>query len=101
MTDWERILEPYERCIGVRILGKPFEVPENNLLLRGFQYLEPERVPQGDFCWNGECRNCACTLRRGGIEREVLACETVAEEGDELTALSPQVRQILAALLRK
>jgi len=100
MTDWANILEPYEKLLQVRILGKSFRVPEHNLFLRCFQFLEPERVPHGDFCWNAECRNCACTLSRGGVARPVLACQTAAEEGDELTALSPQVQQVLAGVLK-
>ncbi len=99
-TRWEEILEPWSRLVTVRVLGRPFQVPENNLLLRGFQYLAPERVPYGDFCWNAQCFNCRCLLRRGGAETSVLACQTVAREGDELLEVSPEVEQVLRDVLR-
>lgn len=99
-TDWSSILEPYERLIEVKVLGRAFKVPENNLYLRCFQYLAPERVPYGDFCWNAQCFNCRCTLQRGSAQRPVLACQTVAQEGDEVLELSPQLAEVLAGVLR-
>lgn len=99
-TDWSSILEPYERLIPVAVMGKAFRVPENNLYLRCFQFLAPERVPYGDFCWNAQCFNCRMTLRRAGAERPALACQTVAEEGDEIVEISPQLADVLAAVLR-
>lgn len=99
-TDWKSILDPYEKLVEIRIRGKAFQVPENNLFLRGMQYLEPERVPYGDFCWNQQCFNCQCTLRRKGEERPVLCCQEKALEGDELTKISPQVEEVLRGVLK-
>lgn len=100
-TDWESILDPYERLVEVRILGRAFKVPEHNLFLRGLQYLEPERVPYGDFCWNAQCFNCRCTLKRDGEERAVLCCQEKVLDGDELTELSPQVEEVLRGVLQR
>jgi hypothetical protein len=99
-TDWSSILEPYGRLIVLRILGREFLVPENNLFMRCFQFLAPERVPYGDFCWNAQCFNCRCTLKRAGAESSILTCQTYVEEGDELTEISPQVADVLAAVLK-
>jgi hypothetical protein len=52
MTDF---YEPYERLIRIVVLGRVFEVPENNLLLRQMQFVS-EDIGMGRYCWNGECR---------------------------------------------
>ncbi len=89
------IYEPYERLVLIRVLGRDASVPENNLLLRCFQYLEPAAVPYGDFCWNGDCLNCRISLRRDGQTQDALACQTVVREGDEVLALSPELRRVM------
>ena len=33
---------PYERLVRITILGRTFDVPEKNMLLRCFQYLSPK-----------------------------------------------------------
>jgi NADH dehydrogenase/NADH:ubiquinone oxidoreductase subunit G len=93
MTD--DLFDPYERLVRVRYLGRELAVPENNLLLRCFQFLEPEEVPYGDFCWNGDCRNCRLVLVRAGKTHEALACQTRVEEGDEILEAGPEVRKVL------
>ncbi len=40
-------LEEFTKLIPVRILGREFEVPENNTILRGLQYLEMEGISDG------------------------------------------------------
>ena len=94
------LYEPYERLVTLRYLGKELRVPENNLLLRCFQFTAPEDVPYGDFCWNGDCHNCALTLLRGGERIEALACQTPVAEGDEIVEAGPELRRTLAALER-
>lgn len=91
----EDLFDPYDRLVMVRYLGHELRVPENNLLLRCFQFLEPEEVPYGDFCWNGDCRNCRLVLVRGGKQYEALACQTRVEEGDEILEAGPEVRKVL------
>lgn len=89
--DLRDIFEPFEKLVKIDIEGKTFEVPENNTLLRGFQYLSIETVSYGDFCWNGECLNCQVWLRNGDKEKAVLACRTNAAEGMEIVRMSAEI----------
>jgi NADH dehydrogenase/NADH:ubiquinone oxidoreductase subunit G len=89
--DLRDIFEPFEKLVKIDIGGKTFEVPENNTLLRGFQYLSIETVSYGDFCWNGECLNCQVWLKNGDKEKAVLACRTIAAEGMEIVRMSPEI----------
>src|SRR5260370_7212235 len=52
---------PYEKLVDITILGKKFQVPERNSLLRCFQFISPETVPYGRFCWNQDCQYCPVT----------------------------------------
>ncbi len=49
---------PYERLVKIKLLKKTVEVPEKNSLLRCFQFLSPETIPYGRFCWNQDCQYC-------------------------------------------
>ena len=86
--DHLEIFEPYERLVKIRILGLEREVPENNSLLRGLQFLDMESISYGDFCWNGECLNCQVWLKNGEKEKAVIACRTSVEEGMEIVRMS-------------
>lgn len=74
------IFQPYDRLIEIDILGTKYMVPENNSLLRCFQFLAMENISYGDFCWNGECLNCQVWLRIGEKEKAVMACRTMVEQ---------------------
>jgi hypothetical protein len=91
IEDLRDIFEPFERLVEIDVLGNKREVPENNTLLRGFQYLAIESVSYGDFCWNGECLNCQVWLKNGDKEKPVLACRTVVEEGMEIVKMSREI----------
>lgn len=82
------IFEPFERLVKVNICGVEREVPENNSILRGLQYLDMEIVSYGDYCWNGECLNCQVWLKNGEKEKAVMACRTNVEEGMEIVRMS-------------
>ena len=88
------LFDPYERLVGIRILGRAVEVPERNRLLRCFQFLSLESISMGDFCWNGDCTNCQVWYQdpAGGPERTALACRLDVREGMSITRLSPYVR---------
>jgi hypothetical protein len=60
MTD---LYEPYEKLIRIVILGRVFEVPENNVLLRQMQFVAPD-IGSGKYCWNAECRYCEIDYQR-------------------------------------
>lgn len=76
------LYEPYSRLIPIFYKGKEYRVPENNTLLRALQYLNSE-VAYGNFCWNGDCRNCQIIIRRDADSQEVtaLACLTKVVPG--------------------
>lgn len=90
--DHPEIFEPYDRLIKIRILDVEREVPENNSLLRGLQFLDMEAISYGDFCWNGECLNCQVWIKNGDKEKAVIACRTNVEEGMEIVRLSEGMR---------
>ena len=92
MTENPEIFEPYEKLIEIEILGDAREVPENNTLLRCFQFLNLETVSMGDFCWNGDCANCQVWIAGGGAEKPVLACRTKVEEGMRIIRLSDEIQ---------
>ena len=86
------LLDPYERLVSIEVLGKRVEVPENNRLLRCFQYLSLKTISYGDFCWNGECTNCQVWYHVEGqtedLDRPALACRIEVAERMVITKLS-------------
>jgi hypothetical protein len=86
------LLDPYEKLIGIEILGQRVEVPENNRLLRCFQYLSLQTISYGDFCWNGECTNCQIWYHQPGQsetdDKPALSCRMLALEDMVITRLS-------------
>ena len=92
--------EPWEKLIRLVILGKVFQVPENNTLLRQLQYVA-EEVGMGRYCWNGECRYCEVHFERPGdpLEYPALACRVRGFDGMRITKLAPEVRYNLSDAL--
>lgn len=91
LEDYKDIFEPFEKLIEIEILGKKVEVPENNSLLRCFQYLSIKTVSLGDFCWNGDCANCQVWLAGKGKEKPVLTCRTIVKEGMKIVRMSKEI----------
>ncbi|HEY0462282.1 MAG TPA: 2Fe-2S iron-sulfur cluster-binding protein [Pyrinomonadaceae bacterium] len=89
--DYKDIFEPFERLVEIEICGETRLVPENNTLLRCFQFLSMETVSYGDFCWNGDCLNCQVWIKNGEKEKGVLACRTKVEEKMEVIRLTPEI----------
>ena len=91
MMDSE-LLDPYEKMVGIEILGTRVEVPENNRLLRCFQYLSMRSISYGDFCWNGDCTNCQIWYHSEGQtqadDRPALSCRMEVSEGMIITRMS-------------
>ena len=75
------VLRPYTRLIEIDIRGEKRLIPENNSLLRCFQYLSMDTISYGDFCWNGGCLNCQVWFEKDGKEKAAMACRTDAVEG--------------------
>ncbi|MBI4482250.1 MAG: (2Fe-2S)-binding protein [Acidobacteria bacterium] len=94
---------PYEKLIEVRVLGSKFLVPENNKLLRCFQYLSLLGIANGRFCWNGDCKTCQVRYRTHpqADERSALSCQVPVAEGMHITELSEELslrlRDVLAS----
>jgi len=90
------LFAPFERLVTIEVLGRRVEVPENNRLLRCFQYLSLETISYGDFCWNGDCTNCQVWCRDAGqpadAARPALACRFDVREGMVITRLSPHLK---------
>lgn len=89
------LLDPYEKFVAIEIVGHAVEVPENNRLLRCFQFLSLETISYGDFCWNGDCTNCQFWYHEAGQteahDRTALACRFDVREGIVVTRLSPHL----------
>jgi hypothetical protein len=90
MTD---VFRPYEKLVEITILGKTFLVPERNSLLRAFQFISPETVPYGRFCWNQECQYCkvSCQLADDDQSRPILSCKFLVSEGMHVTDMAPEL----------
>lgn len=90
------LFDAYEKLIEIEILGQRVSVPENNHLLRCFQFLSMKTISYGDFCWNGECTNCQIWYRRAGEDeaqdKPALACRTKVFEGMVITKLNHFVK---------
>ncbi len=94
----------YERLVEITIMGKTFQVPEKNTVLRALQYVSPETIPYGRFCWNQECQLCRIGCRTKGQEgsgpRHILACKVIVGDGLEICELSDELKWTLAAVLK-
>ena len=100
MTAPTTLFRPFTRLIRITILGREFEVPENNTLLRCFQYLAPEPISYGRFCWNEDCQYCRVTfdLGEGSASRAALSCKLMAQEGMRVTEAASEIRYCLRTL---
>lgn len=91
LDDYKDIFEPFEKLVEIEIAGEKRAVPENNSLLRCFQFLSMETISYGDFCWNGDCLNCQVWIKNGAKEKAVLSCRTKVEEGMEIVRLNKEI----------
>jgi NADH dehydrogenase/NADH:ubiquinone oxidoreductase subunit G len=86
------IFEPFERLVEIDVLGEKHKVPENNTLLRCFQYLSIDTVSVGNFCWNGHCANCQIWLEGSAKDKPVLSCRTKVREQMKIVRLSEEIK---------
>jgi hypothetical protein len=100
MTGPTTLFRPFSRLVKITILGHEFEVPENNPMLRCFQYLAPETVSLGRFCWNEDCQYCRVTfdLGEGTNSRAALACKLMVQEGMRLQEVTTEIKYCLRSL---
>lgn len=95
------LFRPYEKLVSIEVLGKTVEVPEKNSVLRCFQYLSPETIPYGRFCWNQECQYCrvTCTVPDGEEPFPMLSCKFLVVPGMVITELSEELKWCLRVKL--
>jgi hypothetical protein len=95
------VFRPYERLVEITVLGKSFLVPERNSLLRCFQFISPETIPYGRFCWNQECQYCkvTCQLPDEDHPKPILSCKFMVSSGMSITELSEELMFCLKSKL--
>lgn len=89
--EYPDIFTPYEKLIEIDLLGEKRLVPENNSLLRCFQFLAMESISYGEFCWNGECLNCQVWLQNGDKEKGVMSCRQTVTEGMKIVRIADEI----------
>ena len=94
------LLHPYEKLVQITIAGKEFAVPENNTLLRCFQFLAQEGISYGRFCWNEDCQYCRVTYDtgEGTTVRKALSCKLMVQEGMRILDMAGEIKYCLRDL---
>lgn len=94
------LFRPFEKLVRITVAGQEFQVPEGNMLLRAFQYLSPEDISYGRFCWNEECQYCRVSFDQGpGTQgRVALSCKLMVQEGMRVTDMAPEITYCLRKL---
>lgn len=97
------LFRPYEKLVKIIIAGKEFEVPEDNMLLRAMQYLAPEDVACGRFCWNEDCQYCRVTfdMGEGTQQHTAISCKLMVKEGMRVVDMAQEIRWCLRSLKLK
>jgi hypothetical protein len=100
MTATSSLFRPYDRLVRIEILGKNFDVPDSNPLLRCFQFLAPEDISYGRFCWNEDCQYCRVTydLGEGSPVRSAISCKLMVQDGMRIREVSTEIRYCLRSL---
>ena len=103
MTAPTTLFRPFSRLVKITILGREVEVPENNSLLRCMQYLAPQDVSYGRFCWNEDCQYCRVTydLGDGTATHAALSCKLAVLEGIRIKEVTTEIRYCLRSLRLK
>jgi predicted molibdopterin-dependent oxidoreductase YjgC len=94
------LFRPFQKLVKITLAGHEFEVPEGNMLLRAFQFLSPEDVAYGRFCWNEECQYCRVSFDLGPDTpvRVGLSCKLMVQEGMRVTEMAPEIVYCLRKL---
>jgi len=100
MTAPSTLFRPYSKLMKISILGQILEVPENNTLLRCFQYLAAEGISYGRFCWNEDCQYCRVSfdLGEGSVTRTALSCKLMVQEGMRVKEVTAEIKYCLRSL---
>jgi NADH dehydrogenase/NADH:ubiquinone oxidoreductase subunit G len=100
MTFPGSLFHPFEKLVTIQVLGKPFQVPENNSVLRCFQYLAQNGISYGRFCWNEDCQYCRVSydLGEGTSVRKAISCKLMVEDGMRILDMANEIRYCLRDL---
>lgn len=100
MTAPTTLFRPYDKLVKITLLERVVEVPENNTLLRCLQFLAPESVSYGRFCWNEDCQYCRVSydLGEGTPVRAALACKVLVAEGMRVKEVTTEIRYCLRGM---
>jgi hypothetical protein len=93
----DELFEFFTELVEIKIKDQTVSVPENNKLLRCFQFLNTDAISLGDYCWNGDCINCQIYYEAESDEiKSALACKMYVKQGLVITELSDNLNQDLA-----
>src|SRR5262245_40273816 len=97
VPDWrDGLFEAFDSLIEIEVCSKSLSVPENNKLLRCFQFVKMDAVSVGDYCWNGDCTNCQIWYESpDGEIKSALACKMYAHPGLVITRVSEHLQSDL------
>ncbi len=101
MTTPHSLFRPFSHLVTITLLGKEVDVPENNVLLRCLQFLVPEPISYGRFCWNEDCQYCRVVydLGEGTARRAAISCKLMVQEGMRILEVAPEIRYCLRVLI--
>ncbi len=91
------LFRPYQHLVTIEVQGRRVEVPENNMVLRSLQYLAPEAIAYGRFCWNEDCQYCRVVydMGEGTARHTALACKLMIKAGMRIHEISTELRYCL------
>jgi hypothetical protein len=100
MSNPGHLFRPYEKLVKITLGEKQFEVPDGNMLLRALQFLSPEDVSYGRFCWNEECQYCRVNYDLGPEtpNRTAISCKLMVQEGMRVTEVAQEIKYCLRKL---
>ena len=103
MSNVGPLFRPYDKLVKITLGEKQFEVPEGNMLLRALQFLSPEDVSYGRFCWNEECQYCRVSYKAtsDSAPRQALSCKLLVEPGMEVVEVATEIKYCLRDLQLK
>ena len=93
----EGVLEPWSKKVAIHIAGQTHPVPENQDVIRIFQYLGAlDRISffAGHYCLNATCNNCIFTYEDPATGEPITrrACQTRIFDGLQVVALPKDVQ---------
>jgi hypothetical protein len=97
MSNAGPLFRPYDKLVKITLGEKQFEVPDGNMLLRALQFLSPEDISYGKFCWNEECQYCRVNYDLGPDtpNRTAISCKLMVQDGMRVTEVAQEIKYCL------